>query len=118
MEGKESCIQDRSIYEDAEIFANNLHAIGKMDERDFHNYRELYSVMMEYLQPPDLLISLMQKLKHCSNKLHCAEENTSNLFITYRRTFCIVQNWIGNYKIGNLLVIPSDEVDFVHERGG
>ena len=63
VEGKNSCIQDRSIYEDVEIFANNLHTIGKMDTRDFHNYRELYSVMMEYLQPPDLLIFLDAKIE-------------------------------------------------------
>ena len=50
VEGTESVIQDRSIYEDAEIFAKNLHLIGKMDDRDHTNYRELYGVMMEYLK--------------------------------------------------------------------
>ncbi|MBU2471465.1 MAG: deoxynucleoside kinase, partial [Bacteroidetes bacterium] len=51
VEGEKSVIQDRSIYEDAEIFAKNLNNIGKMDDRDYHNYVKLYKVMMEYLKP-------------------------------------------------------------------
>ena len=54
----ESVIQDRSIYEDAEIFARNLHEIGNMDNRDYDNYVALYHVMTEYLRPPDLMIYL------------------------------------------------------------
>jgi deoxyadenosine/deoxycytidine kinase len=63
VEGTESVIQDRSIYEDAEIFAKNLHDIGKMDQRDYTNYVELYRVMMQYLQPPDLLIYLDARIE-------------------------------------------------------
>src|SRR5690606_6482959 len=57
-EGDESVEQDRSIYEDAEIFALNLHRIGRMDDRDYENYRALYEAMTAYLQPPQLLIYL------------------------------------------------------------
>src|SRR5258708_1617425 len=56
VEDSASVIQDRSIYEDAEIFAKNLHLIGKMDKRDYENYVALYSIMTEYLKAPDLLI--------------------------------------------------------------
>ena len=62
VEGTKSVIQDRSIYEDAEIFAKNLNKIGKMNDRDYQNYVELYKVMMEYLQPPHLLIYLEAKI--------------------------------------------------------
>jgi len=58
VESSESVIQDRSIYEDAEIFARNLFDIGNMDQRDYTNYVALYHVMMEYLQAPDLMIYL------------------------------------------------------------
>ena len=63
VDGKDSVIQDRSIYEDAEIFARNLHLIGKMDDRDYTNYVELYRVMMQYLRPPDLLIFLDARIE-------------------------------------------------------
>ena len=63
VEGSASVIQDRSIYEDAEIFAKNLYMIGKMDDRDYDNYVALYSVMMEYLQSFDLLIYLDAKIE-------------------------------------------------------
>ena len=58
VESNESVIQDRTIYEDAEIFARNLYTIGRMTERDFANYISLFKVMMEYLKPPDLMIYL------------------------------------------------------------
>src|SRR5271157_1038645 len=63
VDGTESVIEDRSIYEDAEIFARNLHLIGKMDKRDYENYVELYHVMTQYLQPPDLLIYLDARIE-------------------------------------------------------
>lgn len=54
----DSCIQDRSIYEDVEIFAYTLHEQGHMNDRDYHNYRELFSIMVEYLRKPDLILYL------------------------------------------------------------
>ena len=119
VEGVESVIQDRSIYEDAEIFAKNLHMIGKMDKRDYENYVELYKVMMEYLQPPDLLIYLDATidtlLKQIAKRGRDYEQSIPRSYLEQ-----LAQNykeWIGCYKLGPLLVIPSDEVDFVHERG-
>jgi deoxyadenosine/deoxycytidine kinase len=119
VEGKNSCIQDRSIYEDAEIFANNLYTIGKMDTRDFHNYRELYFVMMEYLRPPDLLIFLDAKVETLLKQIALrGREYEQSIPRTYLEELSALYNqWIGNYNTGNLLIIPSDEVDFVHERG-
>ncbi len=119
VEGDKSVIQDRSIYEDAEIFAKNLNKIGKMDDRDYKNYVELYKVMMEYLQPPGLLIYLEAKidtlLKQIAKRGREYEQSIPRAYLeqldeNYRE-------WIGNYKLGPLLVIPSDEVDFVHEKG-
>lgn len=119
VEGKVSVIQDRSIYEDAEIFAKNLHLIGKMDARDYTNYVELYKVMTAYLRPPDLLIYLDARietlLKQISRRGREYEQSIPREYLEQLRDH--YQDWIQRYNLGPLLVIPSDEVDFVHERG-
>ena len=119
VDGVESVIQDRSIYEDAEIFAKNLNLIGKMDQRDYTNYVELYKVMMQYLQPPDLLIFLDARietlLKQIARRGRDYEQSIPRSYLEQLSSH--YKDWIGNYKLGHLLVIPSDEVDFVHERG-
>ncbi len=119
VDGKDSVIQDRSIYEDAEIFARNLHLIGKMDDRDYTNYVELYRVMMQYLRPPDLLIFLDARIetlvKQIARRGHEYEQSIPHSYLEQLSGH--YKDWIGAYKLGPLLVIPSDEVDFVHERG-
>ena len=119
VEGSASVIQDRSIYEDAEIFAKNLHMIGKMDDRDYDNYVALYSVMMEYLQPPDLLIYLDAKIETLMAQIaRRGREYEQGIPRSYLEQLnAHYADWIKNYKLGPLLTIPSDEVDFVHERG-
>ncbi len=63
-EWPDSCIQDRSIYEDVEIFARTLHKQGKMTDRDYHNYQELFSIMVSYLRKPDIIIYLKSTVEH------------------------------------------------------
>jgi deoxyadenosine/deoxycytidine kinase len=119
VDGADSVIQDRSIYEDAEIFAKNLHDIGKMDDRDYTNYVELYHVMMQYLQPPDLLIYLDARietlLKQIARRGRDYEQTIPQSYLEQLRDNYSL--WIKNYALGPVLVVPSDEVDFVHERG-
>lgn len=119
VEGSESVIQDRSIYEDAEIFAKNLHVIGKMDKRDYENYVALYTVMMEYLQPPDLLIFLDAKietlLKQIARRGRDYEQGIPRSYLEQLNEN--YADWIRRYTLGPKLTIPSDEVDFVHEKG-
>lgn len=119
VEGKESVIQDRSIYEDAEIFARNLSDIGKMDKRDYTNYVELYKVMMEYLQPPDLLIFLDARIETLIKQIaRRGRDYEQSIPRTYLEQLSgLYKDWINRYTLGPLLVVPSDEVDFVHERG-
>lgn len=119
VESNKNVIQDRSIYEDAEIFARNLFEIGQMDERDYRNYVELYKVMMEYLQPPDLLIyldatidTLLSQIKKRGREY---EQSIPRSYLEQLDKH--YKNWIKNYTLGPLLIIPSDEVDFVHEKG-
>jgi deoxyadenosine/deoxycytidine kinase len=119
VEGGNSVIQDRSIYEDAEIFAKNLHDIGKMDDRDYTNYVELYHVMMQYLQPPDLLIYLDARIETLLTQIarrgRDYEQTIPQSYLEQLRDNYSL--WIKNYTLGPVLVVPSDEVDFVHERG-
>ena len=119
VEGSASVIQDRSIYEDAEIFARNLHLIGKMDKRDYTNYVELYKVMMAYLRPPDLMIYLDARietlLKQIARRGREYEQSIPHSYLEQLSGH--YRDWIGRYDLGPLLVVPSDEVDFVHERG-
>ncbi|MBI1805397.1 MAG: deoxynucleoside kinase [Ignavibacteriae bacterium] len=119
VDGSESVIQDRSIYEDAEIFARNLFLIGKMDKRDYENYVELYHVMIHYLRPPDLLIYLDARIETLLKQIsRRGREYEQSIPRTYLEQLSMhYREWIGSYKEGPLLVIPSDEVDFVHERG-
>lgn len=119
VDGTESVIEDRSIYEDAEIFARNLHMIGKMDKRDYENYVELYHVMTQYLQPPDLLIYLDARIETLLTQIakrgRDFEQSIPRSYLEQLAGH--YKDWIKSYKLGPLLVVPSDEVDFVHERG-
>jgi deoxyadenosine/deoxycytidine kinase len=119
VDGGESVIQDRSIYEDAEIFAKNLHDIGKMDERDYTNYVELYKVMTQYLRPPDLLVYLDARidtlLTQIGRRGREYEQSIPRSYLEQLREN--YTSWIEHYRLGPVLIIPSDEVDFVHERG-
>ena len=116
VEGTESVIQDRSIYEDAEIFAKNLHMIGRMDKRDYANYVELYKVMTQYLKPPDLLIFLDARIetlvKQISLRGRDYEQGIPRPYL--EQLSAHYKEWMRNYKLGPLLEVPSDEIDFVH----
>jgi deoxyadenosine/deoxycytidine kinase len=118
VESSESVIQDRSIYEDAEIFARNLYDIGKMTERDYTNYVSLFHVMMEYLKPPDLMIYLRANIntlvKQISKRGRDFEQGIQR---SYLETLNILyEDWINRYKLGPLLIIESDDLDFVNNK--
>jgi deoxyadenosine/deoxycytidine kinase len=118
VESSESVIQDRSIYEDAEIFARNLYDIGKMTERDYTNYVSLFHVMMEYLKPPDLMIYLRANVdtlvKQISKRGRDFEQGIQRSYLeTLNKLY---EDWITRYKLGPLLIIESDNLDFVNNK--
>ncbi len=118
VESSESVIQDRSIYEDAEIFARNLFDIGKMTERDYINYVSLFHVMMEYLKPPDLMIYLRANVdtlvKQISKRGRDFEQGIQRSYLeTLNKLY---EDWITRYKLGPLLIIESDDLDFVNNK--
>lgn len=116
-ENSASVVQDRSIYEDAEIFAMNLHNIGKMDDRDFENYRALYAAMTSYLQPPDLLIYLRASIPTLQKQIRLrGRDFEQGIDVSYLEQLNeLYENWIANYDLGRVLIIDSDETDFVHD---
>jgi deoxyadenosine/deoxycytidine kinase len=113
-----SIIQDRSIYEDAEIFAANLFAIGKMEERDYNNYRELFAAMTSYLQPPDLLIYLRSSVHELQRKINQrGRDFEKGITVEYLQQLnTLYESWIRRYDAGKLLIVESDTIDFVTRR--
>lgn len=110
-----SAIQDRSIYEDRHIFARNLFESGKMEERDYNNYLELYTEMAKLLPPPDLMIYLRKSVPKLVEQIKKrGRDFEQNIPVDYLN--CLnkyYDDWIGNYNTGKLLVIDSNNLDFV-----
>lgn len=110
----ETIIQDRTIYEDARIFAPNLHAQGYMDDRDFTNYQDLFDLMMSLVKYPDLLIYLRASIPHLIGQIQKrGREYEASMRIDYLQGLNErYENWIADYK-GNVLIIDKDHTDFV-----
>ena len=108
-------IQDRTIYEDAHIFAPNLHAMGLMTNRDFSNYSSLFELMQKLVTPPDLLIYLRADIQTLVGQIHKRGRDYENsISIDYlSRLNERYEAWITNYKKGNLLIIDVNNLDFV-----
>lgn len=118
LKARQSVIQDRSIYEDVEIFAENLFRMGKMKKRDFDNYKRLFAEMTTFLKPPDLLIYLrtgMPKLiKQIKLRGRDFEKTIEPDYIL--RLNNSYDDWIKRYSLGRKLIIETDKIDFVNRR--
>ncbi|PIF03364.1 MAG: deoxynucleoside kinase [Draconibacterium sp.] len=108
-------IQDRTIYEDAEIFAPNLHAMGLMSSRDFNNYKNLFDLMVSLIQPPDLLIYLKASVPTLVNQIQQrGREYENSIRIDYLKQLNErYENFIENYDKGKLLIVDVDSNDFM-----
>ncbi|WP_411766648.1 deoxynucleoside kinase [Winogradskyella sp. A3E31] len=108
-------IQDRTIYEDAYIFAPNLHAMGLMTNRDFENYSSLFELMESFVKGPDLLIYLRSSIPNLVSQIHKRGRDYENtISIDYlSRLNERYEAWIHGYNKGNLLIIDVDKLDFV-----
>lgn len=114
-ESGKDIIQDRTIYEDAHIFAPNLHAMGLMNNRDFENYTSLFQLMESFVQGPDLLIYLRSSISNLVDQIHKRGRDYENsISIDYlSRLNERYEAWISKYNKGNLLIIDVDDLDFV-----
>ncbi len=106
-------VQDRTIYEDAEIFAPNLHSMGLMSTRDFTNYKALFDLMISLVQPPDLLIYLRASVPTLVNQIQKrGREYESSIRIDYLKQLNERYDaWANTYKKGKLLIVNVDELD-------
>jgi len=107
-------IQDRTIYEDAYIFAPNLHAMGLMTTRDYKNYMDLFNTMMTFIQPPELLIYLRATIPTLVRQIQKrGREYEESIRLDYlKRLNERYEAWISTYETGNLLIIDVDEINF------
>lgn len=114
--GTNSSIQDRSIYEDANIFARNLFEQGLMLERDYRNYLDLYHVMCQFLNPPDLVIYLRKSIPRLQSQIvkrgRSYEKNIPLDYLSNLNRY--YDEWMESYDLGKKLIIESDDRDFVN----
>ncbi|MCJ7696455.1 MAG: deoxynucleoside kinase [Anaerolineaceae bacterium] len=115
MEIQGSVIQDRSVYEDADIFAHNLYLQGSISERDYATYQDLYSVLLEFLPPPNLVIYLKASVPTLQFRIATRgrdyEKSISPDYLSQLNT--LYENWVANFSLCPLLTVPCDNLDFV-----
>ena len=111
-------VQDRTIYEDAHIFAPNLKSMGLMNQRDFKNYQGLFELMESQIHGPDLLIYLRSNIPNLVNKIHKrGREYENSISIDYlSRLNERYEAWTSTYDKGNIIKIDVDELDFVENK--
>ena len=116
-QAEKTVVQDRTIYEDAYIFATNLYDMGLMSERDFKNYLSLFELMTSLIQPPDLLIYLRASVPTLVRQIELrGRPYEATIRLDYlKRLNERYEGWMMNYKEGNLLNISVDEIDFVND---
>jgi len=112
--GTETVIQDRTIYEDAHIFAPNLHEMGLMSKRDFENYFDFFQNLKQMVNPPDLLIYLQASVPTLVGQIQKrGREYEENIRLDYLKKLNEFYNkWIDGYKEGPLLIINVDQNKF------
>ena len=110
-------VQDRTIYEDAYIFAPNLHAMGLLTKRDYENYRQLFNLMEALVTGPDLMIYLRSSIPNLVKQIHQrGREYENSISIDYlSRLNERYEAWIEGYDKGKLLIIDVDDLDFVNK---
>jgi len=110
-----SAIQDRSVYEDAEVFAQNLYRQGLLDERDYISYRELYQVLAEFLPPPDLVIYLRASVATLVDRIQLRgrdyERQITAAYLGQLND--LYEEWIENFRLCPVLTVPADDLNYV-----
>ena len=111
-------IQDRTIYEDANIFAPNLLSMGLMTNRDFKNYNSIFKTLKTYIKNPDLLIYLRSGIPNLVDQIHKrGREYENSISIEYlSRLNERYEAWIEKYDSSDLLIIEVDDIDFVESK--
>ena len=117
-DGTGSAIQDRSIYEDANIFARALYEQGDMDKRDFDTYSNLYESMIKYLNPPSLMIFLRRSVPKLVERIQLRgrdyEQSIPVDYLTKLNHY--YDDWYNSYNLGKSLIVDTDELDFLENE--
>ncbi len=113
----ENVIQDRTIYEDSCVFAPNLHKMGLMSTRDYENYKDLFSLMISLVQPPDLMIYLRSSIEHLVGNIQKrGREYEEGIRLDYLKGLNdLYEAWITEYSDGKKLIIDVDKLDFEND---
>jgi deoxyadenosine/deoxycytidine kinase len=110
-----SVVQDRSVYEDAEIFACNLYRQGNIGQRDYNTYRELYEVLTSFLPPPDLVIYLRASVETLARRIGARgrdyERRISPAYLAQLNE--LYEAWISAFTLCPVLTVPADDLDYV-----
>jgi deoxyadenosine/deoxycytidine kinase len=112
---EKTIIQDRTIYEDAYIFAPNLHSMGLMSTRDFENYFTLFNLVSSLIDPPDLVIFLRASVPTLVRQIEKrGRKYEDNIRLDYlRRLNERYENWVDTYKLGKLMIVDVDHNNFI-----
>lgn len=110
-----SVLQDRTVYEDAEIFAENLYRQGLIHARDYHTYRELYEVLTDFLPPPDLVLYLRASVPTLLSRIsHRGRDYERQITFDYLSQINVLyEEWIARFSLCPVLTVPSDDLDYV-----
>jgi len=108
-------VQDRTIYEDAEIFARNLHCQRFIDKRDWQTYSELYDIISRALAPPDVMIYLKASVRTLRKRIHMrGREMEQDIPTSYlRRLNALYDDWFERYKLSPVLTLSTDKLDYL-----
>jgi deoxyadenosine/deoxycytidine kinase len=114
-----SAIQDRSVYEDAEVFARNLYRQGLINERDYGSYRDLYQVLVDFLPPPDLVVYLRATVPTLITRIQSRgrayERQISSEYLDQLNQ--LYDDWITHFSLCPVLTVPTDELNYVAHPG-
>lgn len=108
---------DRTIFEDAEIFATALHQMGRMDDRDWETYKDFYDVILQAIKPPDLMIYLRCSMRGLRRRIKLrGREMEQDIPLAYlKRLDKLYEAWIAQYSMSEVLVLETDKLDYAND---
>lgn len=110
-------VLDRTIFEDAEVFATALHEMRKIDKRDWATYRDFYTAILEAINPPDLMIYLRCSMRTLRKRIRLrGRAMEQDIPLSYlKRLDRLYDQWIESYDMGEVLVLETDNLDYIHD---
>ena len=116
VEGSESVIQDRSVYEDCAIFAENLRRNGQMTQRDYDNYLQIYTIMGQFFRAPDLVVYLKAGMPTLQKRIAMrGRDYEAAIPLDYLEQLNgLYDEWIDNWRLSPVVTLSADDLDFVH----